>query len=45
MISPDVARTMVAMLQGLVLQRLWDNKLDARAIGALGELLIDGLRA
>lgn len=40
-----MAAAMVAMLQGLVLQKLWNPSLSARAIIETCDTLIDGLRA
>jgi AcrR family transcriptional regulator len=43
--SSALACAMVAMLQGLVLQKLWDPRVGAEAMIRACELLIDGLRA
>jgi AcrR family transcriptional regulator len=43
--SSALACAMVAMLQGLVLQKLWDPGLGADAMVHACEFLIDGLRA
>ncbi len=40
-----LAAAMVAMLQGLVLQKLWNPKLSARAMSRTCDALIEGLRA
>jgi len=40
-----LARVMTAMLQGLVLQKLWDAETDARAMTLVCEQLIDALCA
>lgn len=40
-----LASAMVAMLQGLVLQKLWNPKLSARGVIRICDVLIDGLRA
>lgn len=40
-----IAATMVAMLQGLVLQKLWNPNLSANAMIEACDVLIDGLRA
>jgi AcrR family transcriptional regulator len=43
-IDPDMAaRTMIALLHGFVLQRLWDPKLSARAILAMFKNLLPSL--
>jgi AcrR family transcriptional regulator len=43
-IDPDMAaRTMIALLHGFVLQRLWDPKLSARAILAMFKRLLPSL--
>lgn len=45
-IEPDaMASAMTAMLQGLVLQKLWNPRLSAAAMIDTCEALIDGLRA
>lgn len=40
-----LAAAMVAMLQGLVLQKLWNPKLSARTMSRTCDALIEGLRA
>lgn len=40
-----IAAAMTAMLQGLVLQKLWNPGLSAGAMAEACEMLIDGLRA
>lgn len=43
-INPDMAaRTMIALLHGFILQRLWDPKLNARAILAMFKTLLPSL--